>query len=231
MLDVRTPLKKIYFVVDYRDQTITWGHGEQKHTETVKVPYSRLARTEKSVAHSNVKQFRVDAQGDLDVKVTDKNGKVVYRKRFDGLKFSARCDHATLSALPTKYSIFSELSKNAIAAIVKDLSPYKESKEVMINKDGNKRGFYLLKALAFSEAAATFENIDEKKRTFADWENLGVTYEVLGAYEDAQKCFETALKVKQADKGIFDYDVKIAEEGLERINAVIEAQGKLNKIK
>ena len=169
--------------------------------------------------------------GTLDAKVIDKSGKVVYQRKFENLKFSATCDHESLKAIPTKSSIFSELSKNAIAAIVEDLSPHKESKQVKINKDGDKRGFYLLQALAFSEAVTTFENIDEKQRTCADWENLGVTYEALGAYEDALKCFETALKIKKEDKGTFDYDKNIAEDGIGRIKSVIEAQSKLEKLK
>jgi len=228
---VDTKLTKVFYRVAYRKQEITWGSGERKNRETIQIPYSVPDRSEKSVARSKIKQYWINARGALEAKVIDKNGKVVYQKRFDNLSVAAQCDHSSLKAVPTKASVFSALSKDAIAAIVKDLSPHKESKQIKINKDGDKRGFYLLQALAFSEAVSTFENIDEKKRTFADWENLGVTYEVLGAYEDAQKCYETALKVKKEDKGMFDYDKKIAEDGLVRIKAVIAAREKLDKIK
>ena len=230
-LNVNTELKKVFYKVEHRDAEIEWGPKDNRKKETIKVPYSVPAQTQKSIARSKVKRFWINAAGTLEAKVIDKSGKIVYQKKFDGLKFSATCDHNSLKALPTKSSIFSELSKNAIAAIVEDLSPHKESKQVKINKDGDKRGFYLLKALAFSEAVTTFENIDEKKRTFADWENLGVTYEALGAYDDARKCFEIALKIKKEDKGMFDYDENIAEDGIDRIKSVIEAQGKLEKLK
>ena len=228
-LKVDTELKKVFYKVDYKKQKITWGK-DKKNTEEISVPYSTPDREVKSVASSKVKRFWIDAQGVLEAKVIDKNGKIVYQKKIDNLRANAQCDHETLKAVPTKFSIFSELSRKAVADIVKDLSPHKESKEVKINKDGDKRGFYLLKALAFSEAVSTFENIDEKKRTFADWENLGVTYEALGAYEEAQKCFETALKIKKENKGMFDYDKNIAEDGIIRIKRVINAQNKLEKL-
>ena len=89
----------------------------------------------------------------------------------------------------------------------------------------------MLNALAFSEAFDVFENIKEEERTFADWENLGVICEALGDYENAKKCFETAINVKDKDKGFFDYDERIAENGIVRIEKVINAQKKLEKIK
>lgn len=123
------------------------------------------------------------------------------------------------------------LIDGVIADIVQDLSPYKKSKTIVINKDGDERGFLLLQALAFTEAVETFERIDEKKRTFADWENLGVSYEAMGHFEDAQKCYATALKVKKENKGLFDYDKKIAEKGLARINGMVKKQSVLEKYK
>ena len=230
-LNVKTNLKKVYYKTEKRKQKISWGKGEKKHTETIYVPYSVPDRTKKSVAMSKVKQHNISAAGTLDVKVFDKNGKNVYQKSFKGLKASARCDHRSLSAPLSKASLLSKMSEKVVASIVKDLSPYKESKSVKINKDGDERGFLLLSALAFSEAYDVFQKIDEKERTFADWENLGVICEALGDYEEAKRCFEAAVKVKKADKGFFDYDKNIAEDGIVRINNVINAQKKLEKIK
>ena len=207
------------------------AENKRMNREKIRVPYSVPYNTVRSAAFSNIPQYWISAVGNLDVKVTDKNGKVVYQKKFNNLRADAECDHASLKALPSKISLFSAMSNAAVSNIAKDLSPYKESKSVKINKDGDERGFHLLNSLAFSEAAAVFENIKEKERTFADWENLGITYEVLGDYENAKMCFETALKVKKEDKGLFDYDKNIAEDGIARIKNVIKAQTKLENIK
>ena len=230
-LVVDTKLKKVYYETKYRTQKISWGKGENKQTEKIRVPYSVPARTVKSIAKTDVIQYNISAIGSMNVKVTDKTGKTVYQKSFKPLRALGKCDHDSLKALPGKASLISQMSEEVVASIVKDLSPYKESKCVKINKDGDKRGFLLLSALAFSEAYDVFQKIDEKERTFADWENLGVICEALGDYEEAKRCFEAAVKVKKTDKGFFDYDKNIAEDGIVRINNVINAQKKLEKIK
>lgn len=230
-LDVKTKLEKVYYRKTYRSQEISWGSGENRRRETIRVPESKPYKTETSVASSIVRQYTVMATGSMNVKVIDKNGKTVYQKSFNKLQASANCDHNSMQALPDNSSLISLMSNEPVATIVKELSPHKESNEVKINKDGDERGFLLLHALAFSEAYDTFENIDEKERTFADWENFGLVCEVLGNYEDAKACFEKAIEVKKADKGLFDYDKNIAEDGINRINKVIKAQEKLDKIK
>lgn len=229
--NVTTNLKKVIYARKTRPQTIYWGRGEKKKSQTIQVPYSVPVQTIASTAVSAVPQYWNLASGSMDVKVIDKNGKTVYQKKFDKLLAGGACDHSSLKALPGTASLFSSMIRRAVTTIVRDLSPYKESKTVKINKDGNEQGFLLLSALAFPEAFDTFQNIKEEDRTFADWENLGVICEALGDYETALECYETALKVKADDKGFFDYDEKIAEEGVERIKTVISGQEKLEKLK
>ena len=230
-LVVRTKLKKVYYKTMYRTQEISWGSGERINRERIRIPYSVPSSVARSIAQTNVKQYKISATGSMDVKVIDKKGKTVYHKSFNHLNALAECDHDSLKALPGKASLISSMSHFSIANIVKDLSPYKVSRSVKINKDGDERGFLLLNAMAFSEAFDVFENIKENERTFADWENLGIICEVLGDYENAKRCFETAVKVKKKDKGLFDYDKNIAENGINRIKKVIEDQERFEKIK
>ena len=231
-LDVETGLSTVYYKTKYMTREIRWGRDpNRQNKEKIQIPYSVPDRKVKSVAYSKVKQFWISAIGSVDVKLTDKNGKVVYQQSFSNLRATSKCDHKSLNAPLSKASLFSQIAQSAASIIVKDVSPYRESKVIKINKDGDERGFLLLNALAFSEAFDVFENIKEEERTFADWENLGVICEALGDYENAKKCFETAINVKDKDKGFFDYDERIAENGIVRIEKVINAQKKLEKIK
>lgn len=230
-LDVQTSLQKVFYVTRYREEVIYWGHGEHKNRERIRIPYSVPARTIRSIAHSDVKKYWAVASGSLDVAIIDKNGKLVYKRKFDNLKASAECDHIDRNALPTKASLFSQMSKKLIPVIIKDCSPHYVTKTLKINEDGDERGFELLQALAYSEAFDVYQSIAEEERTFADWENLGIIFEVSGDYEAAGECYETAIKVKKADKGWFDYDKNIAEDGLVRIRELIAASKKFDKLK
>ena len=226
---IDTKLTTVYYSTQYRRETIYWGTGENKHRETINVPYSVPARTTTSVAQSQAGEYGLFARGRLTAKLTDKNGKVVYRKTHS-LAFRSVCNEANLAAPPTNAEVFSALTGDAIVSIMKDLSPYKESRDIKINKDGSKRGFYLLEALALSEAATAYEAIEEKKRTFADWENYGIVCEALGDISGARRCFETAVKLKKTDKGFFDYDKNIAEDGLVRLEQTVADQERLDRM-
>ena len=81
-LDVQTSLKKVLYVKRYREEVIYWGHGEHKNKERIRIPYSVPARTIRSIAHSDVKKYWAVASGSLDVAIIDKNGKLVYKRKF-----------------------------------------------------------------------------------------------------------------------------------------------------
>ena len=219
-INVKTNLKRVQYIKIYTSTTYSYTVGERTYYRTYQVPSSIPGATTWSSAYSNVKLYEVFASGSLQAKVTDKNGKVVYNQTFPNLKFYAKCDHLTLAAVPNNAHILSQLSNLAVTKLIKHLSPYTERKVLKINKDGNEKGFLLLEALAFSEAISVYENIPEKERTFADWENYGIVNEVLGDFETARNCYLTAIKVKKVDKGIFDYDKQIAEEGIARLNKI-----------
>jgi tetratricopeptide (TPR) repeat protein len=219
-LNVKTNLKRVQYIKIYTPRTYSYTVGENNYYRTYNVPSTIPGSVSWSSVYSNVKQYEVTAKGTLQAKVTDKNGKVVYNQSFPNLKFYAKCDHLTLAALPNNAHILSQLSNAVVSKVVKHLSPYTERKVLKINKDGDEKAFLLLEALAFSEAVAAYENIPEKERTFADWENYGIVCEVLGDFETARNCYLTAIRVKKADKGIFDYDKQIAENGIARLDKI-----------
>jgi hypothetical protein len=247
-INVNTDLKKVYYKDIKVPSVVVWYEGKNMKSETVYIPSSIPARTEKSVATSKLKETVVSATGSFSAQITDKKGKIVYKRLNNNLRFSAICNHKNLDAMPNNAEILSALTNNAIKDIIKDLSTYTETRELKINKDGNEKVFYLLESLAFGEvngyAEKVYAEIEDAKNnvekpegkitfqdykkylsketqelTFADFENFAISYEVSGSLDQAREFYAIALELKKADKGLFDYDVEIAEKGLARLNA------------
>ena len=257
-INVDTNLKKVYYREKTIERKVYWYDKKgRRQSATVYEPTSEPARTERSVATSKVKETVVTATGKFSAQITDKDGKVVYKKLNNDLRFSATCNHKNLDAMPNNAEIFSLLAQNAVKDVIKDLSTYTETRELKINKDGNEKVFYLLESLAFAEVNGYAENvyfeIEEAKQkvekdkvtfkdykkylskttqelTFADFENFAISYEVTGSRKKAKEFYEIALELKKENKGFFDYDVKIAEKGLARLNEPTK-QGKKSEVK
>ena len=69
----------------------------------------------------------------------------------------------------------------AVNGIVADISPYKESRELVAIEGGDERVVYLLNAKAFLEVVTVVEKLDVTgKANFADFENLGIAQEAMG---------------------------------------------------
>ena len=219
-ISVKTNLKRVQYIKIYTPRVYSYYIGQNTYYKTYRVPSTIPGSTSWSSAYSNVKLHEVTATGSLHATVTDKDGKIVYNQTFPNLNFYAKSDHLTLAAVPNNIHVLSQLSETAVSKIIKHLSPYTERKILKINKDGNEQAFLLLKALAFSEAMSAYENIPEKERTFADWENYGIVCEVLGEFKTALNCYNSAIKVKKEQKGIFDYDKNIAEDGIARLKKI-----------
>jgi len=165
--------------------------------------------------------FSIVGTGSLSVKLIDKSGKKVYERNFPDLKYSFETSESMHASLPSNSAVIAEMIVPAIETIVADLSPHKESRALELNEDGAENAVLLLKAQAFTEAIAALDEIKEK--TCADYENLGLAYEVIGDYNAAEEAFNEALKLKPGSK--------IATAGNERIQDILAGKKELRKMK
>ena len=161
----------------------------------------------------------VKCSGSLSVKLTDKNGRVVYKKNFPGLKYTCEITDTKREPLPSNMAIIAQMTQPALEQLVADLSPHKEKRSLTVNNEGDIRAVRLLEAQAFTEAIAILDEIEEK--SYADYENLALAYEVIGEYHAAQEAFQEALKRKA--------DSPIAVEGSARVKNVLAGKTELRK--
>jgi len=164
--------------------------------------------------------FAITGTGTLTAMLTDKSGKVVYQKTFPDLKYSYETNEKIHSSLPTNAAVVAKMIIPAVEMMVADLSPHKEKRKLTVNEDGNIKAVVLLKAQAFTEAISTLD--DSEKKTYADYENLGLAYEIIGEYSAANEAFEEALKLENGSR--------IATDGIARITKVLAGTDTLQKL-
>ena len=181
----------------------------------VGVPDPTRARIQKVTRQVDV--FSITGSGSMTVKLTDKNGKVVYEKNFPKLSYHFETSDKDHNSLPANAAVVAQMIVPAIDEIVADLSPHKEQRDLVVNEDGDKKAVLLLKAQAFSETIKRLDIVlSGKEKAAADYENRGLAYEIIGRYADAKKDFEDALKL--------DSGSKIAAEGKTRIEKIMAGQ-------
>ena len=66
------------------------------------------------------------------------------------------------------------------------------------------------------------EDDKNEKKNSADYENLGLAYEIIGDYSSAKGCFDSALKI--------DSESKIAKDGIQRVENILSAKAALRKM-
>lgn len=185
------------------------------------VPDPTRARVQKVTRQVDV--FSITGAGNLTVKLTDKNGKVVYEKQFPKLSYHFETSDKDHNSLPAKAAVVAEMIVPAIDEIVADLSPHKEQRDLVVNEDGDEKAVLLLKAQAFSETIKRLDDVlNGEDKNAADYENRGLAYEIIGDYAAAKGDFEEALKLAAGSK--------IATEGKARIEKIMAGQKALRKM-
>lgn len=185
------------------------------------VPDPTRARVQKVTRQVDV--FSITGVGNLAVKLTDKNGKVVYEKQFPKLSYHFETSDKDHNSLPAKAAVVAEMIVPAIDEIVADLSPHKEQRDLVVNEDGDEKAVLLLKAQAFSETIKRLDDVlNGEDKNAADYENRGLAYEIIGDYAAAKGDFEEALKLAAGSK--------IATEGKARIEKIMAGQKALRKM-
>jgi|GEM_PF-3256816 len=208
--------KNLAFVLKDIPYRVTWV-GNQ-HKVPVGTPDMAGASIQNVIFPVDV--MSISARGRLAVKLVNKNGETVYTRNFDNLNYSFEINETRHASLPSKSAAIMEMLVPAIETIVMDLSPHKESRNLVINRSGDEKACLLLQAQAFTEAIATLDELEEK--SYADFENLGLAYEVIGDYPAAKGCFADAIKSNP--------DAKIAKEGLQRMENILAAKADLRKM-
>ena len=185
------------------------------------VPDPTRARVQKVTRQVDV--FSITGAGNLTVKLTDENGKVVYEKQFPKLSYHFETSDKDHNSLPAKAAVVAEMIVPAIDEIVADLSPHKEQRDLVVNEDGDEKAVLLLKAQAFSETIKRLDDVlNGEDKNAADYENRGLAYEIIGDYAAAKGDFEEALKLAAGSK--------IATEGKARIEKIMAGQKALRKM-
>ena len=107
-----------------------------------------------------------------------------------------------------------------VETLIGDISPVKVSRELPVNDKGDKRSAMLLRANAFADAIVRLEACvnaakPDKSKLNANYENLGIAYEVIGEFDLAQSCYEKAN----------------CQSGLKRIDELKKAKKANKKVK
>ena len=178
------------------------------------VPYQEYSETRTSTVEMPTSVFSITGTGSLTAKLVDKSGKTVYTKTFSNLSYSYLTSSTVHDAPPPASAVVLQMILPAIETIVTDISPHKVQRELEINSSGSKKSVLLLKSMAFTEAINAIDELDEKSS--ADYENLGIAYEIIGDYVSAKECFEHVLKD--------DSTSELAKKCVDRIDSVLSGK-------
>lgn len=163
----------------------------QKKVGKMPVGVPDISRAKITKVTRQVDIFSITGSGNLKVKLTDKNGKLVYEKNFANLSYHFETSDANHNALPLNAAVIAKMIVPAIETIVADISPHKEQRDLVVNEDGDKKAVLLLKAQAFNDALNRLDYvINSKDAKAADYENRGIIYEIKGDYDSAVENFE-----------------------------------------
>jgi len=158
-------------------------------TDDKGVPSSRpkpeQASTHVETAPHDVLQ--IEGKGTISFELTDAEGNLVYQNTFP-LAYNSEND----GSCPTNAKIVENMTAGAIQTFVADISPVKVHNKVPVNMNGNKEAILLLGAGAYSEAIECLEKLPADKIKPADYENLGIAFEVIGNMLDAKTNYEKA---------------------------------------
>ena len=219
---IRRKINKTYMLKDIPYKTVMVKLGKDKNKREIRrptgVPDPARATVKKVIFP--IDSFVITATGNLSVKLVNKNGATVYSKEFNGLATTHAAGNDKHVSLPTKSAVIMEMLVPAVETIIADLSPHKETITLEINKGGDEKGFLLMKAQAFTEVIRTLDELE--KKSYADFENLGVAYEIIGDYNAALDSYENAIKIKPG--------AKIAKAGIRRIANILSAKAALRKM-
>ena len=227
-LDLELDSKPVEKNMEYTLKTVPYKPIETKKGQ---VPASQPDL--KAVQVQKVKQpvtvYELVAKGTLKAKFKGVNGQEAPAKYENTFTITVPEADRFDTAVPSQLKALAAVVTPAVNGVVADISPYKESRELVAIEGGDKRVVYLLNAKAFPEVVTVVEGLDVAgKANYADYENLGIAFEAMGeffsardAYAKAEKANPESLTAKAGSKRVAD--------ALSGKKAVKESGAKQNK--
>ena len=201
---------------DYREVPVRDFAGNVKRDDKGNVITYREYIVNKTEVAAPYDYLEYAANCTVHAVITD--GNQVYEKIFK-TRCSEKGTFDNHISRPTDAEIIARMfsDESVVGALVADISPVKVNRELVVNEKGDEKAVMLLKAKAYSEALVTLEELvknagKDKKKDQANYENLGIAYEIIGDINLAEYAYQ------QAD----------CKKGLKRI-AELKAAKKENK--
>ncbi len=181
----------------------------------VRVPDGKNAQIQR--VNQPVTVYELVANGTLKAKFKGVKGKDAPAKYENTFTITVPEADRFDSAKPSQLKALAAVVTPAVNGVVADISPYKESRELVVTDDGDERVVYLLNAKAFPEVVTVVEELEKNgKATFADFENLGIAFEAMGEFFNARDAYAKAEKTKP--------DSATARAGSRRVAAALSGQ-------
>ena len=173
--------------VDY-DAIGTIGKGTIEATLTDKAGKELYKKTFPIEFKQNIKEEAKEAEEKSPAKAIGAAFGDAFKKASQISMGKKKDDTGPHEAPMTANALFERMIVQAVEKLIGDISPHQETREIKFNESGCKMGVLLLKAQAVSEAANYLENYGKMKE--ADYENLGLAYEILGDYTFAIEAYK-----------------------------------------
>ena len=157
---------------------------KDKEPPKSKADYDHASVREEQTPH-DVLQGK--AAGNLSFTIVAADGTEVYARQFPLEK-----EFGGEISCPTDAELIASLIDAAVNEFGSDCSPTKVSRKLVVNEKGDAKAILLLQANAYSDVIARLEALPPKKVTAADYENLGIAFEVLGDIPNAEENYEKA---------------------------------------
>lgn len=183
---------------DYKEVPAKDWQGNVRKDEKGNVIYEKIPIYYEKEVVAQYDFLECTANCTLHAVITDADGNKVYARTFNA-NYSERGSVNRHISRPTDAEIIARMfsDNKVVGALVADISPVKVSRELVVNEQGDKKAIMLLKANAYSEALLNLEELvknagKDAKKDKANYENLGITYEILGDISGAEMAYEKA---------------------------------------
>ena len=200
---------------DYKREPAKDFNGNVRRDEAGNVIYVKVPIVYESTVTAPYDYLEYAADCTIHAVITDADGNPVYDRTFKA-SCSDSGDINKHISRPTDAEIVARMfsDDSVVGALVADISPVKVNRDLVVNEKGDAKAVMLLKANAYSEAFARLEELVEKaekdgKKDKANYENLGIVYEILGDISGAEYAYQKAdckaglkriAKLKEAKK-------------------------------
>ncbi len=227
-LDLALDSKPVKKEIPFTLSTVPYKKKQVKKGEVpISEPDAKATVVEK--VKKEVTVYEVVAKGTLKAKFVGVDGKESPQKYENSFNITMPEADRYGSAQPSQLKALAAAVTPAVNGIVADISPCKESRELVAIEGGDERVVYLLNAKAFPEVVTVVEKLEVTgKANFADFENLGIAFEAMGDFFSAKESFEKAVKANPESVTAKD-GVKRVEDALAGKKAVKESGAKQNK--